>query len=341
MSIDRYQSVHHYIESFNKARDRFDLVLEQSEAKIKLEYDKDGLIGYDLNGNRLKASKSVERKLKSKIATQETESFFTDLDNNDFENMSAQDFSSFVSGFRTRTRTEFEKSLDYKNQFEKLRTSKRNIFELDTSNPAAFAEGLLGVLNPEEAADFMLMLIFQMWARVTNSPKIPGFDVYTDFISAIGAFEANPITANNVYMVDANRLNKDLGNTPWRSNHLQGALGKYNDAIYEERGCTAIWDETQKRLIFTEKDYFLDVKVPILNSVDLLPEKVKKGFQIREYSRAEIAYKSRLIKLIELAYEKGMVHALTNHISGGASVLEVFSDVLGVPNFFAGRPAHK
>jgi hypothetical protein len=338
--MDRLTNPKHYLDQFNSAADRLEQLLQQNEVPKFLQRERNGdLIGFDLDGSRIKVSKSLERKLLSGIESQITEEYFDDLAAVDMENMSDVELQKFIKNLKLKTSIERDKAINYKSQFEKLRSSKRNIFELDTSNPKKFAEGLLGVLNPEESADFMLIIIFQMWADITNSPKIPGIDIYIDTIAKIGAFEANPLSANGWFKAELNDILEKQGSTPWRKNGLQDLLEQYNKLVIEPRGCSGKI-KSDGTVLATEKDLYLDISLPVFGGFKLLPNGIKNTFQIREYSWAEVSYKARLVKLVELAYEKGMVHSLVNHTSGTANVFEIFRDVLGVPNFFAGSPKH-
>jgi hypothetical protein len=155
----------------------------------------------------------------------------------------------------------------------------------------------------------------------------------------IGGFEANPLTANGYYKAQLNKLLKENGSTPYRTNSFQEGLNIYDGFVIGEKACEG-YANNSGEVIATLKDTFLDIDFPKLNWVKCLSPEVLRCFQVREYSWAEIAMKARLAKVVELAYEKGITHAITNHTGGFSGLFQVFRDTFGVPNFFAGKPAH-
>lgn len=322
-------------------REKFDLLISQADQLLgqekpkKLKRDDQGVvIAYNLNRERMSISAALENSLEQELKFGQSMNFFELLENFDANNYSDKELISVFSSLKIQSQ-EVKKQFQIQARIAKeARSNSRNFFELDPSDPKKFLQKVNKILNPEEAQDYLLMVIYQTWADITNSPKIPLFDFYVDIFDKLGFLEANPLSANSY---SKSLLNEKLiaeGSTPYRTNSLQQGAMKYNRMIGVTKGCCGRINPDGSVLV-TEQDIYFKLKIPSLG-------RYLKGLgNEREYSLAEIAMKARMSKVVELAVERGFTHALTNHTSGFSNLLGYFRDLTGLPNPFAGKPNHR
>jgi hypothetical protein len=183
-TINRFKSPEDYRKQIQKSCSEAKKVILTPDRVNFLKRNENGeVLGLDLNGSPIKVSDALVRKLESEFETEKTKSFYDQIAQGDFESMSKAELISAILQIKDASKGELEKALTNKKKVEELRHSSKNFFELDPSKPAEFVNQLSKILNPEEVPDYLMMIVFQTWADITNSPKIPVIDFYIDIIS--------------------------------------------------------------------------------------------------------------------------------------------------------------
>jgi hypothetical protein len=320
-------------------RNNFDNLLTTADNLLSetkpthLKKDELGVVAWNLNGARMPISEALERNMEQKLIYGQSMSFFDLLEKYNPENSTQEELFQLLNCLKNQS-SEVKKQFETQAKIAKAsRNSPRNFFELDPSNPKKFLQQANKILNPEEAQDFLLMVIYQTWADITNSPKIPIFDFYVDIFEKIGALEANPLSANSYSKAVLNEKLIAEGSTPFRSNALQEAAMKYNRFIGIPKGCKGLLNPDGSVLVI-EQDIYFRIKIPSLSRF------LSGTGREREFSLAEIAMKARMAMVVELAVEKGFSHALMNHTGGFSRLLDFFRDLTGISNPARGKPAH-